>query len=343
MLHRRCISVRCDVNNVIMRRLVEGKTRRMTIKRLQNRIAESRYALPLAALYVMGVWYLYGAVEQKLYIPFATLIVSTYLMVELNNANALIRIYSRMVSCSFLMLTTMASFLFSSLRCELVMLCVITFYTIILHTYQDKSAPGLAFYAFLSLGIASVIFVKILFFVPFLWLLMGFRLLAFSPRMFIASLLGLIAPYWFILPWCFYRGDLSWLTAHFTELTTFEQLFGGLPMVVDEHLWITIAFVIFVSFIGIVHFLRNSSMDKIRTQMIYEMLIILQLLTITFAVLQPSQADVLLGILIINASILIAHFIALTNTKLTNIMFCILVTLVLLITGYNLWMPSLLF
>ena len=325
------------------------------MKRLQNRIAESRYALPLTALYAIGVWQLAGLTDQRLYVQLATLAVSTYLMVELNNSNALIRIYSRMVSCAFLMLTAMVPFLFRSFPCELLMLCIITFYTIILQTYQDKHSPGLTFYAFLCLGIASVVYVKVLYFVPFIWILMASRLQAFSGRMLVASLLGLIAPWWFIVTWCFFNGDWTWLATHFEQLYTFEPPFGNLRSVADGvwpvafsqqpatglQLLISIAFVLLLSLIGTVHYLRNNSRDKIRTQMIFEMIIILQLLTTAFAIVQPSQASMLLTILIINASVLAGHFIALTNTRLTNILFCLLVATCLLITAYNLWTPSL--
>ena len=42
--------------------------------------------------------------------------------------------------------------------------------------------------------------------------------------------------------------------------------------------------------------------------------------------------------MIITTAPLIAHFIALTHTKVTNIAFCVLTGLTLLLTAYNLWM-----
>ena len=195
------------------------------MKRFQNRVAESRYALSLMVVYALGIWYLGGLVERQLYFQLAFLTVSTYLMMELNNSNALIRIYSRMVSCSFLALTTTATFLFPSLREALVQLCLITFYTIIFHTYQDKEAPGLTFYAFLCLGIASVLFVQVLFFVPFLWLLIGFKMMAFSFRMFCASLIGLLTPYWFLAPMSLFTGHFDAFVAHFIGIAQFRPLF----------------------------------------------------------------------------------------------------------------------
>jgi len=40
---------------------------------------------------------------------------------------------------------------------------------------------------------------------------------------------------------------------------------------------------------------------------------------------------------VINTAPLLAHFVALTHTKLTNIAFFVIVTIILFVTGFNLW------
>ena len=307
------------------------------MKRFQNKVAESRYALTLMAIYALGVWYLGGLVENQLYLQLAFLCVSAYLMIEINNSNALIRIYSRMVSCSFLALTSMATFLFPSLRESIVQLCFITSYTIIFHIYQDKDSPGQIFYAFLCLGIASVLFIQVLYFVPLLWLLIGFKMMAFSFRMFFASIVGLITPYWFLAPLSFFTGHFDSLVEHITSIASFQPLFQYQRF--NDHHYITFAFVCLVAIIGMVHYLRNSHMDKIRTQMIYELLMWMNLLTVVFIILQPQHYEILLGMMIVNTSPFIGHFLALTHTRLTNVTFYLLIFLILFITAYNLWIP----
>ena len=295
------------------------------IRRLQNQIAESRWALPLTAIYGAAIVVLLGAVEQQMWAQTALLALSTLLMVELNNANALIRIYSRMVSCSFLVLTLMATYLFPSIEGGVVGAAFIAFYIFFLQAYQDKTAVSPIFTAFLTIGIASLFFVQILFFVPLFWLLMAVRLQAFSLRTFCASLLGLITPYWLVAGYFLY---------HFTELTRF-----ALPATIDisQHLHplVTFAFIVVLTFTGIIHFLRQRSKDKLRTQIIYELFLIVTLFTIVFLVLQPQHNDFLLRILIIHASIFIGHFIALTRTKITNIAFIVIFILTLAITAFH--------
>ena len=96
---------------------------------------------------------------------------STFLMMELNNSNALIRIYSRMVSCCYMLLTTMATFQFVSMRAASVVLCMVGFYTCIFRCYQDQRSPGWVFYAFLCMGFSSIVWVQTLYFVPIVWVL----------------------------------------------------------------------------------------------------------------------------------------------------------------------------
>ena len=306
----------------------------MAIRRLQNKIAGSRWALPLTAIYGVAIVVALGAIEQQMWAQTALLVLSTLLMVELNNANALIRIYSRMVSCSFLVLTLMAAFLFPSIEGGIVGLAVIAFYVFFLQAYQDRMAVGPIYTAFLALGIASLFFVQIFYFVPLFWLLMAVRLQAFSLRTFCASLLGLITPYWFLAVYFLYQADYDTPQRHFAELVRFAQ-----PAIIDipqhTHQLVTFAFIVVLTFTGIIHFLRQRSKDKLRTQIIYELFLIVTLFTIVFLVLQPQHNDFLLRILIIHASIFIGHFIALTRTKVTNIAFIVIFILTLAITAFH--------
>ena len=97
----------------------------------------------------------------------------------------------------------------------------------------------------------------------------------------------------------------------------------------------TLGFVILLAFTGIVHFLRHSSNDKLRTQMVYEMFIIITFGILLFIILQPQHLPYLLRLLIISTAPLIGHFIALTRTKVTNVAFILIVTVTFLLTAYN--------
>lgn len=309
----------------------------MIVKRFQNRVAESRIALPVTGVYAFAVCALGGLFTEQLWVQFVLLAVSSFLMMELNNVNALIRIYSRMVSCSFLVLAVMSQYLVVDVRCGIVQACFIAFYLFLFSAYQDNRAMGRVFYAFLMLGIASTMFVQILFFVPLVWGLLCTNLMVRSFRAFVSSLFGLLVPYWFMVAYYLYIDDVDSLLDHFLQIAQFGPVLGWMDMPVSHIL--TAAYVAILAVVGMIHFRLNNYKDKIRTRMLFEIFSVLALAAIVFMILQPQHIDYLLALLIVSTSPMIGHYIALTNTFITNISFYVMLVVALIITCVNLWMP----
>ena len=299
----------------------------------QKHIAQSRWALPITAAYGLVVTSAAGLVTDGLWLNFAMLLVSTVMMAELNNYYALIRIYSRMVSCSFLVMTTMSLFLFRSLDVAAVQLTMIGFLLLILRSYQDPRASGWTFYAFLSLGIGSVVFPQMLLFVPLLWILMAVCVISFSPRTFMSSLLGLLTPYWLVLVWLLYEGNVSWLGAHFLSVVRFPTPFdlSGIGI----HQWLTFAFVLVAALTGAIHFILYSYQDRIRIRLIYEMFMTIDGFCFLLALVQPQFFDCLMGMAIVLTAPLIGHFLALTHSRLSGIAFIVFAVAALGLTIFN--------
>ena len=70
---------------------------------------------------------------------------------------------------------------------------------------------------------------------------------------------------------------------------------------------------------------------------------IMLVVSIFYLLLQPQHFNAILRIIIIMASPIIAHFFVLTSNRVTNILFLVSIALVVIITVFNLWMPSLTF
>lgn len=313
----------------------------MARKRRQERIATSRLALPLTSLYGAVVALVAGTLQQGLWLQAACLFIATEMIAMLNNRYSLTRVYSRMLSCTYLMLSAAVCFRDTSMSESIVAVCIIAFYFIIFQAYQNRRGAGPVFYAFAMIGIASIFFVKILYFVPFLWIILAAYILAFSFRTFMASILGLLFPYWFVAGYYVYNHNLPSLLSHFNELAVFGDISNYQH--VTEHQAVTFIFIAFLGLTGIIHFLRNSYKDKIKIRMFYETFITLHVATMLFIILQPQHYDFLIHIMIVTTAVLFGHFLALTRTWLTNIVFHLVIVLILLLTAYNLWMPSLLF
>ena len=306
-------------------------------KTFQNKIAASRFSLPVTATLAALVWVAVGFMTGNIWVEFAFTIVSTLLMVELNNRNALMRTYSRMVSCSFLALVTMAALPHPELKASIVVLCIIAFYLILWNGYQDHQSTGWTFYAFFCIGLASTVFIQIGYYLPFLWLMMTFFTNSFSIRTFLASIIGVIAPYWFALGYYVYTNDLQGLIDHFAAFIDYHDLFDY--SLVTGHQVINFAFIILLGILGMIHFLRTSYADKIRTRMIYESLIMLNVMTLIFLLLQPQHDKELGGIMIVNTSPLIAHFITFTKGRVTNITFIGIIIIMVFILLFNIFIP----
>lgn len=309
----------------------------MARKRLQNRIAESRFALPVTAIYGLVMSVMCGLMDQNMWPQFGILAVSSYLMVELNNSNALIRVYSRMVSCSYIMLFLMSALLKFPLTTGLIQLFFIAFYLFFFHAYQNKSSMGLVFYAFLMLGIASTMSAHVLFLVPLMWILLFTNVLAGNLRTFFASVIGLILPYWFLISYYVYTENVDAFISHFTGLATFGKLFDY--TVLTPNNIVVYAMLVLLMATGIIHFHRNSYKDKIRTRMIYEVFSVASIYVAVIIALQPNLYQYLIGILVVNVSPLIAHFVVFTRTRITNMAFFFMIAVIFMITLFNIWMP----
>lgn len=305
------------------------------IKRTQNRIAESRWALPICAAYTLLICLISGLFSEGIWAQLALTAIATLLMVELNNRNSLIRIYSRMVSCSFLVMTMMTPHKIESIDGCIVSMCFVAFYLALCNAYQDKKATGYVLWAFAAIGVASIVWIQILLFIPVLWVLTATNILAMSLRTFVTSILGVIMPYWFLFAYYIYIGDIMPIVDHIATIANFEPLFIYKNCSINDFL--PLCFIILLAITGSIHFLRTSYKDKIRTRMIYEMFITMSVATIVLILLQPQHANIATHLLIISTAPLIGHFLALTSTKITNIASLAIMATALVITALNLW------
>ncbi|MCR4602205.1 MAG: hypothetical protein K5683_01555 [Prevotella sp.] len=314
------------------------------MKRLQNKIAEGGLALPMTALLGIAVWLQSGLITHQLWPQLACFIVSVYLLREMSNHNSLLRVRSRMVSSTFIMLSCTASFLFPQLVGIFVQLCFIIALIMLFQTYQDQQATGTSYYAFLFVSLSSLAYVHTLLYVPLLWLLMATQLQSFSWRTWLSSFLGVLTPYWFILIWLLTPFshteeagiDLSMLGTHFSKLAQIEWSLQSL----DLSRIIVLVFTLVLAAIAIAHFWQRSFEDKIRIRLLYGFFTTMTTVTLAVIILQPHHYDVLMCIAFVCASPLIAHLLTFTSSRLSNIMFFVTLALTLVIIVLNLFVIS---
>ena len=304
------------------------------VKRFQNKISGSRFLLATVAVITVVLWFAAGMLRIDTLLNLAITAVTAYFLVELDTRNSIIRIYSRMITSSFLILTTMTgAFVFDSY--VFTALLWTFFFNFLFSSYQDKNAAGRVFYAFLFLGLSSILCIHTLFFLPVLWFCMQSNIMSMGKRTLAASVIGFLLPYWFMGGYLLFTGDVSFFVTHFSKITSF-----GIPLALntlDDNALTSFILLASLSIIGIIHYIRNSNKDKIRTRMFCETIIATNLFTILFILLQPYLFINLLPVLVVTTSILISHFIVLTSTRLTNISVIFIIAIVTAATIYNLW------
>ena len=262
--------------------------------------------------------------------------ISVYVVVELNNSNMLLRVRSRMVATTFIFLSCMLVSGFQSLLGGISQICFITTILLLFHTYQNRSLAGLTYYAFLCLGLSSMIYVEYLYYIPLLWVLMITRLQSLSLRTLMASIFGILTPYWLASIWLFYLNDFTPMTAHLGDFGNF--VFPADYQAVSIEQWLIFAFLTVTSIASIIHFWMYSYEDKIRIRQLYGFLTAMSLITLLYIVLQPHQYHIFMRMAIVCCSPIIAHFLTLTSTRLTNILFFVIIGTCICITAINLWM-----
>ena len=308
-------------------------------KRIQNKTAESRRTLPIAMLYGTAIWVLAGLFKEQWWMQFACFILSVLLVMRINSKNLLIRIYSRSVSVAFIFLSCAAVFLFPSLAGGIVQLCCIAALMLLFDSYQDQTAVGSVYYAFLLLGIGSMFDAHVIFYLPLLWFMMKIIVYSLSWRTFFASLLGLATPYWFMCGWLLWQkdGDFQAIANLFAiqDILQFPFDFGSVTL---PYL-LLMAFTTLLMTIGSMHFIHSSFRDKIRVRQIYYGFITLGIFSLALWVLQPHN-ELAIRMLILTTSPLVGHYWALTNSRFSNIVCIILAAVLVVLTAINLWISS---
>lgn len=316
----------------------------------QQRISSSQATLPISGVIALVLWFLlplqplpysFSDADYGLWrlLPAFLLdgftsftlsvfcaVLSIYMMAELNNADVLLRVNSRMLASMLAILLAIVGIGHQFQPTHLIMLVMLLAYFPLFATYQQAN-PFLSYLVYLLLSVASLFFPKLLWLTPIYWLIQAyFR--AFSLRCFFSSWFALLLPYWVY-------GSIAVLTNNLPDYWTHLQ------QIVDFH-WtdytqiplcdvLLFSFMVLLFVTGTTDFVLFQYKDKTRTRIIYNVLIFHGLSLIVFICLQPQYFWTLHTLLLIDTSILFGHFFALTHTRFSHIYCLVLLVLSLFV------------
>lgn len=309
--------------------------------RIQYNVASSEFTLPLCVILAAAMWWLPQQMfSVRCLLGLILCLLTTFVVMETNAQQHIIRIRTRMMSCVWLVLAASLSFMhpLGEPIVAAAFLCVS--YLLLFRSYQRHRPQAIVFHAFLMLGIGSFCApVMLAMAIPY-FLYLAIFLRSLTRRAFWAGILGIVVPYWCYAVWCFATGNLQSFLTRLTEMAQYEipnlEAITSMPFV-----WqVSAAVIILLSIVSIIHYLRTNYDDKIRVRMILYIYLSQTILLIAFLLLQPAHYQTTMALLVASASPLIAHYFSLTGSWFSTFFFFISLVLIAGVATLNLWLTS---
>ena len=305
----------------------------MNLNRFQIQVATGRFTLPVVILACLLLWGITFQ-EWKDCIYLATTILIGYLMIEINTAFTMIRTRTTMPVCIFWAIATSLFFLRPFEWKDLVPLAFLSSVYQLFRSYESSSPATPIYHAFFFISLGSLAFPQLIYLTPILWgCMIPFRSL--SGKSLLASLLGIITPYWFLFGYSFYFDQMSLFLAPLKEMIHFYPIEYSHFSISEIASWGTITLLLIIS--GF-HYWQMSYMDKTRTRIYHSFLVIVGLCVTLWSILQPIYMHELIVIELICAAFLSGHLFTLTRNRFSGIFFIVTFIIIILLTIFNLWM-----
>jgi len=296
-------------------------------------MATGRFTLPVVILICLLLW---GSTFQEWneLISLGVTVIIGYVFIETNTTFNLIRTRTSMPVCLYWLIATALFFLHPFEWTNLVPLVFILATYQLFHSYESVSSSPFIFHSFLFIGLGSIAFPQLLYMVPMLWgSMIPFR--AISIKSFLASIIGLMTPYWFIFGYALYFNEMHILLTPLREaahLYPIDYSHLTLPEIAS---WGFITLLLIVS--GF-HYWQISYMDKTRTRIYHSYLAIAGFWATLLSILQPIHWCEWLSIQLICTAFLCGHLFSLTRNRFSGIFFIVTFVLYILLMSFNLWM-----
>ena len=296
-------------------------------------MATGRFTLPVVILICLLLW---GSTFQEWneLISLGVTVIIGYVFIETNTTFNLIRTRTSMPVCLYWLIATALFFLHPFEWTNLVPLVFILATYQLFHSYESVSSSPFIFHSFLFIGLGSIAFPQLLYMVPMLWgSMIPFR--AISIKSFLASIIGLMTPYWFIFGYALYFNEMHILLTPLREaahLYPIDYSHLTLPEIAS---WGFITLLLIVS--GF-HYWQISYMDKTRIRIYHSYLAIAGFWATLLSILQPVHWCEWLSIQLICTAFLCGHLFSLTRNRFSGIFFIVTFVLYILLMSFNLWM-----
>lgn len=305
----------------------------MIENRFQVDIATGRLTLPVVILVCLILWGI-DISEWSNLGTWGIIAFCGYLMIEMNTTFTLIRTRTTLPTCIFVYLTTIFFFLHSFEWANFAPLAFLLAIFNLFLGYESTKSASHVFHSFLFIGIGSLGFPQLVYFTPLL-IISTITFRAMNAKSFLASILGLITPYWILFAYAFYQDEMSLFHNLVMEMFHFYPInYSDL----DTTKVIAGLFCILLLIVSSLHYFQVAYLDKTRTRIYLSFFAFSGWWTTLIMVLQPQHLHALLPIQLISLAFLTGHLFTLTRNRFSRLFFVVTFILFIALTVFNLWM-----
>ena len=297
-----------------------------------------KFTLPAAIVLTALLWLPTGVDSVANWGGYLVVVLTTLMLRVIVNSQTLIRVRSWFLSSLFCVFSGI--FVFQH-HFDLSMLGTLSFLIaqyFLFGSYQTDHPERAVFQSFLFLGVSSLFFPKMLCLTPFFFLAMIVQLRAFTPRSFLAALMGLLVPLEVMAVYCFGVGNPETVHMYFSSLTQWTVP-TGLPDWSPARM-VSICFVLLLFIVGTLHFSRTNFNDKIRVRMFFYILATQAVVFVLMLAFCPGDYTFLSRLMVLESVPFVAHYFVLGKGWMVDLVFNITLILMVALTAFNLWNPS---
>jgi len=256
-----------------------------------------------------------------------------YLLQRANYALVLIREKTSLPFFLFILLLSSNPNFFPLKATSIAVFCMILAIYQLFTSYHEPLSMVKAFKASFIIAIGSLLWIHILWFLPLFWFGMYlFRCL--SSRSFIASLLGVLTVYWFVLGWAVWQGDYTVFTIPAASLVNFSIAHFRLDSWLD---WCSLIFTILLTILASVNILTYEHEDSLRSRQFLSFLMLFAMWALGLFFLYEHSSEEFIHVAVVASATLIAHFFVARRNRFTFYLFLFTIVFYPFLLFVQLW------
>lgn len=255
----------------------------------------------------MPLWVLVGHLfNYKPVACFAGLFIMAlvaYIMQRISDIEMLIRERTRLPFMLFLLLMSTNAGLIPVKEVSIVLLCLVFAIYELFYSYQSPELTGKFFNIGVLTGIAGLFMPQIVWLMPLFWIGM-YQFRTLELRSFMASLIGVLIIWWFVLAWCVWKHDYLMFSTFYDQLTDFRFL----SVEIFRLYQIGSIVVLLVLTVAFFHVKMDAFNNSVRVRQMLAFLLNMAIWSFGLILLYGKDSDSFLAVIYLPSSVLIAYF-----------------------------------